>query len=140
MTRINLRRWWVRYRAKVLLGALALVITVPVGLIARRALGVWGIFNPIGDELGGWLRQHVSPSQAEWTLTALLSLILYGAALKAIWRTGVSTLTSGSQPAVYEWKNVAESLEQFAGEGLVAERDRCRNEWHKRYEQKEETQ
>ena len=68
--------------------ALTAAATLPTAILAvilRRAFQVWGIFDPIGDAFGGWLKGHVSAPQAEWTTASLIALALYGVFLWSVW-------------------------------------------------------
>jgi hypothetical protein len=49
--------------------------------IISRVLAAWGIFDPIADVLGGWLKMHISPS-AMLNIVALVTFFgLYGFSL-----------------------------------------------------------
>lgn len=66
-------------RAKKLLTPVLLAFPgAVVAVILREALRAWGILDPFADWLGGWLKVHVTPTQAEWTTAALLAVIGYG--------------------------------------------------------------
>lgn len=57
------------------------IAVAPVSYFLKRALGAWGVLDPLADNLGGWLRGHVSPDQAGWTVGLLVGLVLWGLAL-----------------------------------------------------------
>jgi hypothetical protein len=66
-----------------LIGLLPIAI---VGVILRKVFQVWGIFDPFSEWLGGWLKMHVTPAQAEWTVAGIIALGAYAALLWFVWR------------------------------------------------------
>jgi hypothetical protein len=47
---------------------------------------VWGIFDPFSEWLGGWLKMHITPAQAEWTVAGIIALVGYATLLFIVWR------------------------------------------------------
>jgi hypothetical protein len=51
--------------AKKVVSFIGLLVTAIVGVILRKVFQVWGIFDPLSEWLGGWLKMHVTPAQVE---------------------------------------------------------------------------
>lgn len=69
--------------------ARSIALAIPGAICAvvlRKALQVWGILDPFAVWLGGWLRIHITPAQAEWTVAAALAVIGYCVAIWLFWR------------------------------------------------------
>ena len=56
------------------------------GLVAREVLQTWGVLSPFSEWLGGWLKMHVSPPQAGWTVAGIVTLATYAALLWLVWK------------------------------------------------------
>jgi hypothetical protein len=57
-----------------------------VGLVTSKVLEKWGVLSPFSEWLGGWLKMHVSPSQAAWTVAGVVTLAAYAVLLLIVWR------------------------------------------------------
>jgi hypothetical protein len=49
---------------KAILSVLLSIPSAIVGLVTSTVLEKWGVISPFSEWLGGWLKMHVSPSQA----------------------------------------------------------------------------
>jgi hypothetical protein len=58
---------------KKIISLIGLLSTAIVGVILRKVFQVWGIFDPFSEWLGGWLKMHITPAQAEWTVAGIIS-------------------------------------------------------------------
>ena len=73
--------------AKKIVGSVLLSIPSAIGgLVAREVLQTWGVFSPFSEWLGGWLKMHVSPPQAGWTVAGIITLAAYAALLWLVWK------------------------------------------------------
>jgi hypothetical protein len=66
------------------MGAIASAV---VGLVARVVFQTWGILDPFSERLGGWLKMHVTPMQAGWTVAGIVTFAAYAALLYFLWRS-----------------------------------------------------
>jgi hypothetical protein len=67
----------------------SIVLSIPsaaVGAILRGVFQAWGVFDPLAEWLGGWLKIHVTQAQVEWTIAGILALLAYAALLWIVWR------------------------------------------------------
>jgi hypothetical protein len=71
---------------KIVWSILGAIISAIVGLIAREVLQAWGVLDPFSEWLGGWLKMHVSPPQAGWTVAGIVTLAAYAALLWLVWK------------------------------------------------------
>lgn len=62
------------------------VIAAPFAYVLKGALEAWGVLNPVAEALGGWLKVHVPPATAGWTMAVLISGGLYALLLWKVWR------------------------------------------------------
>jgi len=62
------------------------IIAAPASYIVQRALGAWGVLDPLSDWLGKWLKLNVSPEAAGWTVAVFVVLTIYGIILWRVWR------------------------------------------------------
>jgi len=117
--------------------------------VGRQVLRYWGILDPFAAWLGGWLKVHVTPPQAEWTIAATISAVGYGAALYFIWRhfhrplvaTGEGAKVGQSIKEVleapiaahnapknpdgaFDWKGLLEAVNAFCDPELVWRRNK----------------
>lgn len=78
-------------KRRVLFTVLMAPITALISLVVQKTLSAWGIFDPLTQEMGSWLKTHAAirlDSEAIlWGITLAFSLALYGIALYFIWRT-----------------------------------------------------
>jgi hypothetical protein len=72
---------WRKYRGRLFMALAVLPVTVPVALVLKFALTKSELLNPIGEALGLWLGDNISPSKAQWIVIIVLTLCLYVAAL-----------------------------------------------------------
>lgn len=72
---------WKKARNNIPARLLVLLVTAPVGVVMTIALRRWGILDPIGEALGRWLGNHVSPETTAWIIGIILTLLLWIAAL-----------------------------------------------------------
>lgn len=63
-----------------------LILSVPASYVVHRVLSAWGVLDDISDGLGKWLKIHVPPATAGWTLAVIFVLALYGLILWKVWR------------------------------------------------------
>jgi hypothetical protein len=66
----------------------SLVLSIPsaiFGLVIHEVLQAWGVFSPFSEWLGGWLKMHVSPTQAGWTIAGIIALTAYAMLLWFVW-------------------------------------------------------
>jgi hypothetical protein len=61
------------------------VVAAPASYVVQRTLGAWGVLDDVSDALGYWLKIHVSPAAAGWTIALLLVLAIYGLILWLVW-------------------------------------------------------
>lgn len=59
------------------------------GLHTTKVLSAWGVIDALSLVLGGWLKLHVSPALANWTVALLVGFVLYGFALWFVWRSRI---------------------------------------------------
>ncbi len=68
---------------------LSVVLSIPsaiLGLVTSKVFEKWGILTPFSEWLGNWLKMHVDPSQAGWTIAGITTLAAYGVLLWFVWR------------------------------------------------------
>jgi hypothetical protein len=63
----------------------ATILTAPGSYVVQRALSAWGVLDPLSDAVGKWLKLHVSPEAAGWTLAVAFILSIYGLILWLVW-------------------------------------------------------
>lgn len=63
-----------------------LILSAPASYVVQRALGSWGVLDDVSDSLGRWLKVHVPPATAGWTIALLFVLAIYGLLLWKVWR------------------------------------------------------
>lgn len=73
-------------RGRIALTAGGLILSAPASYVVQRALGAWAVLDGISDGLGKWLKIHVPPATAGWTIALALVLALYGLLLWSVWR------------------------------------------------------
>lgn len=61
-------------------------IGAPVAYFLKKSFEAWGILDPLAETFGNWLKVHVSPAEAGWTLALAITLGLYGLLLWKVWR------------------------------------------------------
>jgi hypothetical protein len=70
---------------RVAVSALGLFVTVPLSYFLKRALESWGVLDSVADTFGGWLKVHVPPETAGWTVSVALAALLYCLLLWRVW-------------------------------------------------------
>jgi hypothetical protein len=71
---------------KIILSVLISIPSAVVGLVTSKVLEIWGVVSPLSERLGGWLKMHVSPSQAAWTIAGVITLTAYAALFWLVWK------------------------------------------------------
>jgi hypothetical protein len=71
---------------KIIWSALLSIPSAIVGLVAQKVLQTWGVLSPFSEWLGGWLKMHVSPPQAGWTVAGIITLAAYATLLWLVWK------------------------------------------------------
>ncbi len=61
------------------------VVSAAVSYAIKRALGVWGVLDDISDATGKYLKLHVPPAFAGWTIALIIMLGLYAVLLWRVW-------------------------------------------------------
>lgn len=71
-----------------------------VGLVSTKALEKWGVLSPFSEWLGGWLKMHISPSPAGWTIACAITLIAYGTLLWFVWNRQLAGFSATDHPDI----------------------------------------
>jgi hypothetical protein len=107
------------FRKRLLISLGVLLITLPLNYSGQRALREWGILDSVAIGLGDWLKIHIAPEQAAWTVAVIISLAAYGLVLWLIWRHYRRPLlvgaTEGKAGALIS--NLSSSIRLSVGEG-----------------------
>jgi hypothetical protein len=120
---------------KTILSALLSIPSAVLGLITSKVFEKWGVLSPFSEWLGGWLKMHVSPSQAGWTVAGIMTLAAYAVLLFFVWRRQFAAIpttsfhairsdpprSTPSAPLTIELGTTAnyECVEHFPANGLV---------------------
>lgn len=71
---------------RVAITAVGLILSAPASYVLQRALGAWGVLDPLSDGLGKWLKIHIPPATAGWTLALIIVFAIYGLLLWRVWK------------------------------------------------------
>jgi hypothetical protein len=101
---------------KILLSIVLSIPSIVIGIILREALQKSGILDPLSDWLGGWLKMHVSPTQAYWATVSIITLVTYAALLWGVWRPHRIPLSGKDSTAARPDMTISDAIDYIAND------------------------